>query len=125
MTALEAADRMAAAVNTALAAAESKAKATTDDAKAEALANRGGVVLIGPPRLRWDRLDDQPVRSWRVTCAVRDGAGGRRAWADLDDLVRVVAGVLYVESADPTQWRPTAAADPLPAYLLTLSDETE
>lgn len=87
---------------------------------AAAVAGLAPCVLVGPPRLVFD-VGDSATASWRLL-AIAATPSQMDAWTQLDGLVDAVAGLLPVESADPTSWAVAPGADALPAYALTLTD---
>lgn len=78
-------------------------------------------VLIVPPTLTWDRLGGSASVAWRLVVLAR-GPHGLACWAVLDDLVRRLAQVVAVESAEPGVYTLTGA-DPLPCYAVTAATE--
>lgn len=92
--------------------------AATHDAAA--VAGLAPCVLVGPPRLIFD-VGDTATASWRLV-AVASTAVQLDAWAQLDELVDLVAAVLCIETAEPASWAANPGADPVPAYVLTLTD---
>lgn len=78
-------------------------------------------VLVPPPRLEYTTC---AVR-WRLILLAAHLVGSRDAWADLDDLLDLVASVLPVETAEPVSYTlPVGVGDapsPMPAYAVTLT----
>lgn len=89
--------------------------ATTDPAK---LAGRLPGLLIGPPRLAFDGLDNGATATWRLLL-VASTPNAYAAWAQLDGLLDLLGELLPVETAEPASFATDPSADPLPAYALT------
>lgn len=77
-------------------------------------------VLVPPPRLTFD-VSDEATAAWRLV-AIAGTPVQLDAWVQLDELVEAVAELLCVETADPTSWAATPGDDPLPAYVITLTE---
>lgn len=88
--------------------------ATDDPGAAE---TRRPIVLVGPPSL------DLTARAvtHRLVALAGHPAGTLAALEQLDELVDLVAAELPIETAEPTSYALTGAADPVPAYLLILT----
>jgi hypothetical protein len=80
-------------------------------------------VLVEPvPGIVWrGTLGGDPALTWTVVALVP--YPGTLAAADaLDALVDTVAGVLDLDSATPGTYQTGFAPDPLPAYVMTLTE---
>lgn len=96
-------------------------EATHDPAAA---VNLAPCVLVGPPRLTFDLLDGGASEAWRLV-AIAATTVQLDAWTQLDELIDQLADPaadLAIETAEPTSWAPNPGADPVPAYVLTLTD---
>ena len=82
------------------------------------------VVLIVPPRLRFD-LPVGASATWQLFVVDCTTTAGLAAWSRLDDLVDQLAAVLPLTSADPASYAPTPGADPSPAYLVTFEEAVD
>lgn len=99
----------------------STAVATLDPVEASASSLAGGTVLVAWPSVEFvDTVDGAPVVEWELRVAVRAGASLAEAWARLDDLLDVLAGVLDVATAEPATFTDPTGTEPRVGFLLTL-----
>lgn len=90
-------------------------RATTD---AAAVMTNLPCVLVGPPSLV---LRQRMTATWRLL-VIASTPNPLDAWGQLDALVTELFEALPVETAEPTSWALAAGTDPLPAYVLTMTD---
>lgn len=85
-----------------------------------AVPNLAPCVLVPPPARD---LSGRTV-TWTLAAVSAQANGSLAAWDDLDDLVAnaVLALDGLVEAARPANYTHTPGADPLPAYLLTITE---
>lgn len=83
----------------------------------------GAVVLVPPPSLDYTGgTYAGPLTSWRLVLVASPGLGVLRAWESLDTLLDDLAGLLAVETAEPTSYALPDAAEPAPAYAVTITE---
>lgn len=93
-------------------------KATTDPA---AVAHLAPVVLVTPPSRQ---LAGGPTRTWTLAACSSNAAGSEQSWAELDALTDAAVAALdgLVEAIRPATYAHTPGADPVPAFLLTITE---
>ena len=83
-------------------------------------------VLLTPPRRTYDLPLPAYTATWELACLV-PGPGTADAWVALDELVDNVVAALDLSdtTATPASYQLAAAAEPLPAYIVTLTEGTD
>lgn len=93
--------------------------------RAAELAGQLPAVLVGPPVIVWtDGAFGGPAVTWTLL-AVAATTDPDTAWAQLDELVSGVAGLLDTQRADPTAWPSPTGGDALPAYVISYTEILE
>lgn len=78
-------------------------------------------ILVPPPRLEFDGYAFATA-TWGLVALAATSAGAGEAWQQLVTLVDGAAAVLPVETANPTSYQLPTGGDPLPAYVLSLTE---
>lgn len=82
------------------------------------------VALVPPPTVRFDGVPygSAGVATWRVVLVATPGVGVVRAWEYLDALLDDLDGTLSIETAEPTSYALPDAGEPVPAYVVTITE---
>lgn len=83
------------------------------------------VLVVPVPEYDFDRLgQDQASLTWTIV-VLGSLPADLRSSEDMEELVLGVAEILPIETAVPSSYPTGQAEDPLPSYVLTMTDEVE
>lgn len=78
-------------------------------------------ILIAPPTVDLD-TSHHATATWTIT--VVPGSDDREtSWNDLDSLLTRIQAGLNIDRAEPRDWQPDTASNPLIAYQLTITTD--